>query len=108
MGAGDPAFWYLLDGTRGGANRRRILDALRSGPSNAHRLAETLDLDYQTVRHHLGLLERNGAVSGWTEVAYARPYSLTGQAARWLEEAGSRPAAPSPGRWSRAGSRTRP
>jgi DNA-binding transcriptional ArsR family regulator len=48
--------WYLLAGARGGPNRCRILRALSDRPRNANQLAEDLDLDYTTVRHHLDLL----------------------------------------------------
>jgi DNA-binding transcriptional ArsR family regulator len=51
--------WYVLTGTRGGANRARILRALDDRPRNANRLAEDLDLDYKTVRHHLDVLMEN-------------------------------------------------
>jgi DNA-binding transcriptional ArsR family regulator len=48
--------WYVLTGTRGGRNRVRILRALDARPRNANQLAEDLDLDYKTVRHHLDVL----------------------------------------------------
>lgn len=69
--------WYLLAGTRGGANRARILESLRERPSNAHQLAERLGLDYRTVRHHLGLLMKNGMISRPAGDAYASPYFLS-------------------------------
>lgn len=68
--------WYLLAGTRGGPNRLRILDRLRDSPANAHQLAAALALDYRTVRHHVGLLERNGAIVRPVRDAYAAPYEL--------------------------------
>lgn len=55
----DGVLWYVLTGTRGGANRVRILKALDERPRNANRLAEALDLDYTTVRHHLDVLRDN-------------------------------------------------
>ena len=69
--------WYLLRGTRGGPNRLRILEELSQSPANAHQLASTLDLDYRTVRHHLRLLEQNGAVARPVGDAYAAPYELS-------------------------------
>jgi DNA-binding transcriptional ArsR family regulator len=69
--------WYLLCGTRGGPNRLRILDRLVRSPANAHQLASCLGLDYRTVRHHLQLLERNGAVARPVGDAYAAPYELS-------------------------------
>jgi len=52
----DKALWYLLAGTRGGANRARIIRTLDDRPRNANQLAEALDVDYNTVRHHLDVL----------------------------------------------------
>jgi DNA-binding transcriptional ArsR family regulator len=69
--------WYLLVGTRGGPNRLRILDELRTGPRNAHQLAQVLELDYRTARHHLNLLERSGLVVRPVGRAYASPYELS-------------------------------
>jgi DNA-binding transcriptional ArsR family regulator len=51
--------WYVLTGTRGGKNRVRLLRALDERPRNANQLAEDLDLDYKTVRHHLDVLVEN-------------------------------------------------
>lgn len=77
----NPAFrslmWYLLVGTRGGPNRRRILEELRRSPANAHHLASVLGLDYRTVRHHLRLLEQNSVVTRSVPNAYAPPYELS-------------------------------
>jgi DNA-binding transcriptional ArsR family regulator len=69
--------WYLLLGTRGGPNRLRILEELSQSPANAHQLSSTLNLDYRTVRHHLRLLEQNGAVARPVGDAYAAPYELS-------------------------------
>lgn len=56
----ESVLWYVLTGARGGPNRIRILRALDERPRNANRLAEDLDLDYTTIRHHLDvLLEHN-------------------------------------------------
>lgn len=54
--------WYVLTGTRGGENRARILRALEDRPRNANQLAEALDLDYKTVRHHLEVLLENDVI----------------------------------------------
>jgi DNA-binding transcriptional ArsR family regulator len=69
--------WYLLCGTRGGPNRLRILEELERSPANAHRLSSALGLDYRTVRHHLKLLEQNGAIARPVGDAYASPYELS-------------------------------
>lgn len=54
--------WYVLTGTRGGENRVRLLKAVAERPRNANQLAEELDLDYKTVRHHLDVLVENDIV----------------------------------------------
>lgn len=69
--------WYLIGGTRGGANRARIIEALKERPHNAHQLSEALGLDYRTVRHHLDLLVKNGLLSRPAGDAYASPYFLS-------------------------------
>ncbi|NHN40897.1 winged helix-turn-helix transcriptional regulator [Halorubellus sp. JP-L1] len=54
--------WYVLTGTRGGENRIRLLATIDDRPRNANQLAEALDLDYKTVRHHLDVLVDNDVV----------------------------------------------
>lgn len=54
--------WYVLTGTRGGKNRVRLLRAVDERPRNANQLAEDLELDYKTVRHHLDVLMENNVV----------------------------------------------
>ena len=51
--------WYVLTGTRGGANRVRIPSAIDERPRNANRLADALGPDYTTVRRHLDVLRDN-------------------------------------------------
>jgi len=93
--------WYLLFGTRGGPNRRRILDELVRSPANAHQLAASLSVDYRTVRHHLRILERNGAIVRPVGDAYAAPYEIAPSAEAYLETlpaGGVRPGAVHAGR----------
>ncbi|MFB6303612.1 MAG: ArsR/SmtB family transcription factor [Haloferacaceae archaeon] len=63
----EAVLWQVLAGTRGGPNRARILKALDERPRNANRLADDLDLAYQTVRHHLDVLEENDVVTSTDE-----------------------------------------
>jgi DNA-binding transcriptional ArsR family regulator len=58
----EAVLWYVLAGTRGGPNRLRVLQALDERPRNANQLAEDLELNYDTVRHHLEVLEDNNVV----------------------------------------------
>ncbi|MFC7154350.1 ArsR/SmtB family transcription factor [Halomarina halobia] len=55
----EAALWYVLTGTRGGPNRARILRTLDERPRNANQLAESLNLHYETIRHHLDVLVDN-------------------------------------------------
>ncbi|MCI0557614.1 MAG: winged helix-turn-helix domain-containing protein, partial [Nitrososphaera sp.] len=50
--------WFLFAGSRGGENRIRIIDLLKSQPYNMNQLAEALGIDYKAVQHHVGVLER--------------------------------------------------
>lgn len=74
----EKALWYLLAGTRGGANRARIIHALSERPRNANQLAEDLDVSYKTVRHHLDMLEDHNVVETGGE-EYGKLYFLTDQ-----------------------------
>jgi DNA-binding transcriptional ArsR family regulator len=69
--------WYLLAGTRGSPNRRRIVERLERMPHNAHQLSAELGLDYRTVRHHLSLLESAGLISRPLGGVYGSPYEVT-------------------------------
>jgi len=72
----EKALWYLLAGTRGGRNRARIIQCLSERPRNANQLAEELDLDYNTVRHHLDMLVDHGVIEPG-ESEYGKLYFLT-------------------------------
>jgi DNA-binding transcriptional ArsR family regulator len=39
-----------------------VLNAVREQPRNAQQLSQALSLDYTTIRHHLGVLEKNRLV----------------------------------------------
>jgi len=77
----EDVLWHLLASSRGGPSRIRLLRAIDERPRNANQLAEALELDYTTVRHHLRRLEENnvvrssdddyGAVYLWTDLAEA-------------------------------------
>jgi DNA-binding transcriptional ArsR family regulator len=75
----EAVIWYVLTGTRGGANRVRILRAIDDRPRNANQLAEALDLDYKTIRHHLDVLGENGIVTD-SGNGYGAVYLPTDQA----------------------------
>ena len=79
----EDVLWHLLASSRGGPSRVRILRAIDERPRNANQLAEALDLDYTTVRHHLDRLLENNVVRS-TENDYGAVYLLTDQVrANW-------------------------
>lgn len=79
----DDVLWYVLASSRGGTTRVRLLQALDERPRNANELAEELELDYTTVRHHLDVLMENNIVRRPTD-EYAAVYLFTDQAtAHW-------------------------
>ena len=54
---------YLFEGTRGGTNRLRIILLLTERSLNAHQIAKELDLDYNSIEHHIAILEKNNMIS---------------------------------------------
>lgn len=79
----EDVLWYLLASSRGGPSRVRIVRAIDERPRNANQLADALDLDYTTVRHHLDVLAENNVVRS-SGGDYAAVYLFTDRAkAHW-------------------------
>ena len=74
----EQALWYLFVGTRGGSTRVSIVRALEEKPQNANQLAGEIDVDYNTIRHHLDVLSEHGVVEEGQE-GYGALYFLTDQ-----------------------------
>jgi DNA-binding transcriptional ArsR family regulator len=68
--------WMFIAGTRGGANRARILSLIKETPMNAHKIAKSLNLDHKTVAHHLKILTKNEFVKK-AEKTYGAEYQLS-------------------------------
>ena len=68
--------WWLILGTRGGINRAKIIKKLNERPYNAHQLAEELNVNYRTVRHHIKILEDSEVVKSAGE-KYGKMYFLS-------------------------------
>ena len=75
----EDVLWHLLASSRGGPSRVRIIRAIDDRPRNANQLADALDLDYTTVRHHLDRLVENNVLRS-TENDYGAVYLITDQA----------------------------
>ena len=69
---------WLITGTRGGANRAQILEAIRKEPRNANQLGGLIGVDYRTIRHHLDVLEKNGLVTSMGD-RYGKMYFLSSE-----------------------------
>jgi len=67
---------WLIAGTRGGVSRAKIIQVLRETPQNANQLANLLGMDYRTIRHHLGVLEKNRIITSAGE-GYGTTYFLS-------------------------------
>jgi len=53
-----------------------MIEALKELPRNANQLANDLELDYKTIRHHLEVLVKNGMVTA-TGKGYGTTYFLS-------------------------------
>jgi DNA-binding transcriptional ArsR family regulator len=67
---------WLIAGTRGGVTRAKIIEALQENPQNANQLANSLEMDYRTIRHHLKLLQKNRIITS-TGDGYGKTYFLS-------------------------------
>jgi DNA-binding transcriptional ArsR family regulator len=70
--------WYVLASSRGGPTRAELVRAIDEQPRNANQLADVLDYDYTTIRHHLDVLLENNLVRRAGD-GYGDVYLLTEQ-----------------------------
>jgi DNA-binding transcriptional ArsR family regulator len=68
--------YWLLDASRGGPTRLRIIKSLAFRPVNMRQLALSLGLDYKTVQGHIELLMENGIVYQLKK-GYGAPYFIS-------------------------------
>ncbi|MCL5949209.1 MAG: winged helix-turn-helix domain-containing protein [Candidatus Bathyarchaeota archaeon] len=76
---GFPPLKYLfswLTARNRGTTRIEIIKTLHEMPQNANQIATTLKVDYKTVRHHLGVLEKKRLVTSAGE-KYCKTYFLS-------------------------------
>jgi len=55
--------YNLIEGSRGGKTRAKILKYLNDKSYNANQLAKAMNMDYKTVRYHLNVLITNGIIT---------------------------------------------
>ena len=69
--------YWLLNASKGGPTRVRILKVLGSTPMNTRKLAQGLGMDYKTVQAHVELLVENGVIytpkQGYGSVYFISP-----------------------------------
>ncbi len=70
---------WLIEGSRGGETRARILCIIKEKPLNPNQIAKELNLNYRTVIHHLKVLEENGLIRRFRS-GYGTPYILSEEA----------------------------
>ena len=68
--------WSIIAGTRGGINRAKILNLLKTAPMNANKIATVMNLDYKTILHHVKILSKNNLVVK-ADKDYGAEYQLT-------------------------------
>jgi DNA-binding transcriptional ArsR family regulator len=67
---------WLIAGTRGGVTRAKMIEILKETPQNANQLANLLEMDYRTIRHHVEVLEKNRIITSAGE-GYGKTYFLS-------------------------------
>ncbi len=60
MDAATRKLYWMLEGTRGGPTRLKLLQILDKKPLNTRRLALQAGMDYKTVQGHIELMAKNG------------------------------------------------
>ena len=77
----DPRFkrllWYSIGGRREVPIEVRILDFIKSNPSNTNRIASELKVDYKTITHHLKYYTQNGLIITDNPHQYGATYFYT-------------------------------
>ncbi len=62
MDSGTRLLYWLLEATKGGPTRLKILRELNQKPANIRRISLELGMDYKTIQGHIELLAKNGVL----------------------------------------------
>ncbi len=54
--------YWLLEASRGGPSRTRIIRAVYEKPRNLRQISLAVKMDYKTVQEHVGILLENGVL----------------------------------------------
>jgi len=68
---------WLFTGSRGGKNRAKIVRLIIKKPLNAYKISEELNLNYNTINHHLKLLQEHNIIYRNKNVKYGALYFVT-------------------------------
>jgi len=70
---------YLLLGQQGWENRIKIIDLLKKRPYNPNQIANKMDINYRTVKHHINLLLEHDLITSSGSGDYGDVYFLSSE-----------------------------